>query len=91
MGQEEVKQEVGPPIFLNSETGELKIDEARFSLAEKPYTVRLLFKTYRECKEFIEQVCEVIEDITEIQDSCGGLNQLLACRNEDSAMDLIDI
>ena len=55
-GLEQEKQEVGPPIYLNSETGELKIDEARFSLDEKPYTVRLLFKTYRECKEFIEQV-----------------------------------
>ena len=30
------------PISLNSETGELKIDEVKFSLQDKPYAVRKL-------------------------------------------------
>lgn len=50
---EEVKQEQ-PAISLNSETGELIIDEERFGLSEKPYTVRILLQTYKECKEYLE-------------------------------------
>ena len=54
--EEKTSKEAVPMISLINETGELHIDEARFCLSEKPYAVRLLFKTYRECKDFIEQV-----------------------------------
>ena len=48
-------EEKGEPIALDSETGELTIDEARFGLIEPPpYAVRLLLKTYTESKDFIE-------------------------------------
>lgn len=60
-------------IELDSETGILTIDEARFGLYEKPYTVRRLLETYIESKKFIEQIAEVHDDISERQESTCGL------------------
>ena len=59
------EQKAKKAISLDAETGLLSIDEQRFALYEKPYTVRKILLTFQESREFIEKVSDVLEDITE--------------------------
>ena len=82
--------EIRVAISFDSESGDLHIDEEKFALHEKPQTVRKLLLTYKECKEFVEHFTEVVEEISEMQESSGSLAQFLGCQSE-SRIDLYDI